>query len=165
VTSYIDGVGRSFNDGITWLRGESGHPVLVTVDRLFLLDLSDNRVVSPNPKTTPTTNSSSPSAGIPMASRSMSRRDTFTAKGGNDMSDKIIRSIAAIGASAVVTVGAVAVATLQDLSSIDADAGSAMSTGVTVTESVAPTTPPVARATPGITGAAPLPPEEQGVPG
>jgi hypothetical protein len=46
-----------------------------------------------------------------------------------------------------------------------ADAGSPMSTGVTVTESVAPTTPPVTRATPGITGPAALPPEEQGLPG
>jgi hypothetical protein len=40
-----------------------------------------------------------------------------------------------------------------------------MSTAATVTESIAPTTPPVARATPGITGPAPLPPEERGLPG
>lgn len=81
------------------------------------------------------------------------------------MSDTMIRSIAVIGVSAVVTVGAVAVATHQDPGSMGADAGSPMSTGVTVTESVAPTTPPVIRATPGITGPAPLPPEEQGLPG
>jgi len=80
------------------------------------------------------------------------------------MSDTMIRSIAVIGVSAVVTVGAVAVATHQDPGSMGVDAGSPMSTGVTVTESVAPT-PPVIRATPGITGPAPLPPEEQGLPG
>ena len=81
------------------------------------------------------------------------------------MSDKKIRTIAAIGASAVVTVGAVAVGINQDHSSLGTDASSSMSTGATVTQSAAPTTPPVTRATPGITGPAPLPPEEQGLPG
>ena len=81
------------------------------------------------------------------------------------MSDKKIRFIAAIGASAVVTVGAVAVGINQDRSSLSTDARSVMSTGVTVTESVAPTTPPITQATPGIKGPAPLPPEEQGLPG
>jgi hypothetical protein len=81
------------------------------------------------------------------------------------MSDKRIRSIAAIGASAVATVCAVAVGINQDRSSLGADARSDMSTGVTVTQSVAPTQPPVAQATPGITGPAPLPPEDQGLPG
>ena len=80
------------------------------------------------------------------------------------MSDKRIRFIAAIGASAVVMVAA-AVGIDQDRSSLDADARSGMSTGATVTESAAPKTPPVTRATPGITGPAPLPPEEQGLPG
>ena len=81
------------------------------------------------------------------------------------MSDKVIRSIAVIAASAVITVGAAAVGTHQDSGSIGVDAGSPMSTGITVTESTAPTTPPVSRATPRITGPAPLPPEEQGLPG
>ena len=81
------------------------------------------------------------------------------------MSDRQIRLIAAIGASAVVMVGAVAVGTNQDRSSLGADARSGMSTGATVTKSVAPKTPPVIRATPGITGPAPLPTEEQGLPG
>jgi hypothetical protein len=84
---------------------------------------------------------------------------------GNNMSNKGTRSIAAIGASAVVMVGAVAVGTNQDRSSLGADARSGMSTGATVTKSVAPKTPPVIRATPGITGPAPLPTEEQGLPG
>ena len=81
------------------------------------------------------------------------------------MNDKQIRLVAAIGASAVVTVGAIAVTINQDRSSLGTDASSDMSTGVTVTESVAPTTPAVPEATPGIRGAAPLPPEEQGLPG
>ena len=62
--------------------------------------------------------------------------------------------------------GAVAVGIDQDRSSLDADARSGMSTGATVTESAAPKTPPVSgRARLGITGPAPLPPEEQGLPG
>jgi hypothetical protein len=50
-------------------------------------------------------------------------------KEGNNMSNKRIRLIAAIGASAVVMVGAVAVGVNQDRSSLGADAGSGMSTG------------------------------------
>ena len=82
------------------------------------------------------------------------------------MSIKEIRLIAAIGASAVVTVGAMAVGGMnQDRSSLGTDVSSGMSTGATATESVAPTTPAVPEATPGIRGPAPLPPEEQGLPG
>ena len=81
------------------------------------------------------------------------------------MSDKHFRLIAAIGASAVVTVGAVAVGMNQDRSSLGTDASSGMSTGVTVTESAAPTTLSVTEATPAIRGPAPLPSEEQGLPG
>lgn len=112
--------------------------------RLFLHDLSDNRSVSLKRK--------SLSLGV------------YQRKG-NDMSNRKFRLIAAIGASTVVAVGAVAVGINEDRSSLGTDASSGMSTGVTVTESVAPTIPPVIRATPGITGAAPLPPEEQGLPG
>ena len=81
------------------------------------------------------------------------------------MGDKKIRLIGAIGASALFTVGAVVVGIHQDRSSLDTDASSEMSTGVTVTVSAAPTTPPVPEATPGIKGPAPLPSEEQGLPG
>jgi len=81
------------------------------------------------------------------------------------LSIKEIRLIAAIGASAVVTVGAMAVGMNQDRSSLGTDVSSGMSTGATATESVAPTTPAVPEATPGIRGPAPLPPEEQGLPG
>ena len=81
------------------------------------------------------------------------------------MNDNSFRRIAAIGASAVVMVGAVAVSISQDPSKLGADAGSGMATAATVTRSVAPKAPSVTRATPGITGPAPLPPEEQGLPG
>ena len=81
------------------------------------------------------------------------------------MTDRQIRLIAAIGASAVVTVAGVAVGINQDRSSLGANASSDMSTGVTVTESLAPTAVSVTEAKPGITGPAPLPSEEQGLPG
>ena len=80
------------------------------------------------------------------------------------MSIKEIRLLAAIGASAVVTVGAVAVGMNQG-GNLGTDVSSGMSTGATVTESVAPTTLAVPEATPGIKGPAPLPSEEQGLPG
>ena len=73
--------------------------------------------------------------------------------------------MAAVGASAVVTVGAIAMGINQDRSSLGTDASSDMSTGVTVTESAAPTTFSDDKATPGIRGPAPLPPEDQGLPG
>ena len=82
------------------------------------------------------------------------------------MSYKTIRLIAAIGAGAVVTIGAVAVSIDRDRSSLGTDASSEMSTGVTVTESATPqATLSGDEATPGIRGPAPLPPEEQGLPG
>ena len=73
--------------------------------------------------------------------------------------------MAAVGASAVVTVGAIAMGINQDRSSLGTDASSDMSTGVTVTESDAPATLSGDEATPGIRGPAPLPPEDQGLPG
>jgi hypothetical protein len=81
------------------------------------------------------------------------------------LNDKQIRLVVAIGASTVVRVGAVAVSVHQDQSSLGTDAQSNMSTGVTVTESDAPTTLSITEATPAIKGPAPLPPEEQGLPG
>jgi hypothetical protein len=81
------------------------------------------------------------------------------------MSDEMIRSLALVAAGAAITVGAAVAGTHQDSDSIGVDAGSPMSTGVTATESIAPTTLPITRATPGIKGPAPLPPEEQSLPG
>ena len=81
------------------------------------------------------------------------------------MTDRQIRLIAAIGASAVVTVGAVAVGINQNRSSLGTDAESGMSIGTTVTESTAPSTLSVTKTMPAIRGPAPLPSEEQGLPG
>src|SRR3954467_1921729 len=61
-----------------------------------------------------------------------------------------------IGVSAVVAVGALIMGINQGYGNLGPDASSGMSTGVTVTESIAPTPLPVIRATPGITGPAPL---------
>jgi len=49
------------------------------------------------------------------------------------VNDKQIRLVAAIGASAVVTVGAIAVTINQDRSSLGTDASSGVSTEATVT--------------------------------
>jgi len=74
---------------------------------------------------------------------------------------KEIRLIAAIGAGAVVTVGAVTVGMNQDRSSLGTAVSSGMSTGATITESVAPTTPAVPEAIPGIKGPARCPPKNR----
>src|SRR6478736_5084876 len=52
------------------------------------------------------------------------------------MNDNRLRWIAAIGASAVVMFGAVALSISQDPSKLGADAGSGMATAATVTQSV-----------------------------
>ena len=89
----------------------------------------------------------------------------FRKRKGKSLNNKQIRLVAAIAASAVIAAGAVAVSINQDRTSLGTDAQSNMSTGVTVTESDAPTTLSVAVATPAIKGPAPLPSEEQGLPG
>ena len=76
-----------------------------------------------------------------------------------------IKPLAVIGGSAVVTAAAVVGAVLQGPSGSDAIAGSEMSTGVTVTATTAPSGMPVPVAQPSIKGPAPLPSEEQGLPG
>jgi hypothetical protein len=76
-----------------------------------------------------------------------------------------IKFIAVIAGSAVVCAGAVNLTITQGAPSGSAVANSPMSTGVTRTETVAPTTLSVPEAVPGITGPAPLPSEEQGLPG
>jgi hypothetical protein len=85
-------------------------------------------------------------------------------RNGNDVSDKRIRLVAIIGASVVVAVGSIAVGINQDRS-LGTDASPSMSTGTTITESAAPTALSVTEATPAIRGPAPLPSEEQGLPG
>jgi hypothetical protein len=73
-----------------------------------------------------------------------------------------IRLLSAIVASAVVGVGAVVVAATEPIHSA---AGSTMQTGVTETATTPPTEPAIGKAAPIVTGPAPLPSEEQGLPG
>jgi L-lactate permease len=74
------------------------------------------------------------------------------------------KMLAVIGGSAFVALGALGVSVIQPSS--NAINSSEMSTGVTVTdEAVAPTAPQTSVAAPAIKGPAPLPPEEQGLPG
>jgi hypothetical protein len=73
-----------------------------------------------------------------------------------------IRLLSAIAASAVVGAGAVVVAATEASYSA---VGSTMQTGVTETATTPPTEPTMAKATPALKGPAPLPSEDQGVPG
>lgn len=79
------------------------------------------------------------------------------------MNAKSIKLSAIIGGSAAVSAAAIGVAILQGpgASSIAGD----METGVTVTETTAPSEAQLPIATPSIKGPAPLPTEEQGLPG
>jgi hypothetical protein len=73
-----------------------------------------------------------------------------------------VRALGAIVASAAVGVGAVVVAATEPIHSA---AGSTMQTGVTETATTPPTAPAIGKAAPIVTGPAPLPSEEQGLPG
>jgi hypothetical protein len=73
-----------------------------------------------------------------------------------------VRVLSAIAASAVVGAGAVVVAATEPIHSAE---GSTMQTGVTETPTAPPTAPLTAKAVPNLTGPAPLPSEEQGLPG
>ena len=79
------------------------------------------------------------------------------------MNSREIRLLSAIVASAVIGISAVAVAITQ--ASYSAAGGSTMQTGVTETATLPPTEPATAKAAPIMTGPAPLPKEEQGLPG
>ena len=76
-----------------------------------------------------------------------------------------VKLLAVVGASAAVTLGVLGVAAGQEQPAAGSVASSGMSTGVTVTAANPPTEPANAVAVPGIRGPAPLPPEEQGLPG
>ena len=78
------------------------------------------------------------------------------------MNARKVRALSAIVASAAVSVGAVVVATTEPIHSV---AGSTMQTGVTETATTPPTAPATEKAAPILTGPAPLPSEEQGLPG
>lgn len=78
------------------------------------------------------------------------------------MNARKVRALSAIVASAAVSVGAVVVAATEPIHSV---AGSTMQTGVTETATTPPTAPATEKAAPILTGPAPLPSEEQGLPG
>lgn len=73
---------------------------------------------------------------------------------------------AVIGGSAVMALGALSMALGHEQAGPPADvAGSKMTVGETSTETTAPAAPVVSMAVPAIKGPAPLPSEDQGVPG
>ncbi|MET4428706.1 hypothetical protein ABIA65_001999 [Mycolicibacterium sp. 624] len=74
------------------------------------------------------------------------------------------KSIAVIVGSVAVAAAAITVGVLQGSANSETFAGD-MSTGVTVTATTAPSEAPIPAAAPAITGPAPLPLEEQGLPG
>ncbi|MCW2511132.1 MAG: hypothetical protein JWR11_174 [Mycobacterium sp.] len=73
---------------------------------------------------------------------------------------------AIIGGSAVVTLGALSVGVVEGQTAPASAAGSPqMTLGATSTETTPPNAPAVGEASPSIKGPAPLPTEEQGLPG
>jgi hypothetical protein len=79
------------------------------------------------------------------------------------MKVKDIKLFAIVGGSAAVTAAALGVAVLQG--PVSGSVAGDMQTGATVTQSAAPDTVAPESAAPEITGPAPLPTEEQGLPG
>ena len=76
-----------------------------------------------------------------------------------------LKLFSVIAASAFVGVGAVVLTVTQEQSPSFSVADSTMKTGVTEAPSEVAKEPAVAKAVPAIKGPAPLPPEEQGLPG
>lgn len=81
-----------------------------------------------------------------------------------NMTARQAKPLAAIIGAAAVTAAAVAAAVIQGPADSQTFAGD-MSTGVTVTATTAPSEAPIPAAAPAIKGPAPLPVEEQGLPG
>lgn len=79
------------------------------------------------------------------------------------MSSSRTKTLAAIAGGALVTAGIVGATIAQAAPGTIAD--SEMMTGTTTTVTTAPGTPPIPMAEPSIKGPAPLPVEEQGLPG
>ncbi len=79
------------------------------------------------------------------------------------MSSSRTKTLAAIAGGALVTAGIVGATIAQAAPGTIADSG--MMTGTTTTVTTAPGTPPVPMAEPSIKAPAPLPVEEQGLPG
>jgi hypothetical protein len=82
------------------------------------------------------------------------------------MNDNVKLFAAIVGGSAVVTLGAVSVGVVEGQTAPAHAAGSAqMTLGAASTDTTPPNAPAVAEASPSIKGPAPLPTEEQGLPG
>jgi hypothetical protein len=73
---------------------------------------------------------------------------------------------AIVGGSAVVTLGALSVGIMEGrMAPVSVAGPTQMSLGATSTESAPPSAPAIGQAAPAIKGPAPLPKEEQGLPG
>jgi len=81
------------------------------------------------------------------------------------MNAKTMKPLAVIGAGVAVTAAALAASVLQGAPDSGTMAGSGMSTGVTITAATAVSAQQIPAAVPSIKGPAPLPLEEQGLPG
>lgn len=81
------------------------------------------------------------------------------------MAKKTSGLLAVIGGSAIVAAAAAGIGIAQGSPSADTISAGDMTTGQTVTRTTAPSRAPIAEATPEIKGPAPLPVEQQGVPG
>ena len=73
--------------------------------------------------------------------------------------------LAVIGASVIVAAGAAGIGIAQGSPTSDRITAGDMTTGETITATTAPSEAPIPQATPKIKGPAPLPAEEQGLPG
>lgn len=81
------------------------------------------------------------------------------------MSNKRSGLLAVIGGSAIIAAGAAGIGIAQGSPTSDLITADEMTTGETVTASNPPSAAPIPEAKPAITGPAPLPVEEQGLPG
>ena len=81
------------------------------------------------------------------------------------MNVRKIKLFAVIAGSVAVSAAALGVAIVQGPGDSSAIAGTDMTTGATVTATLPDSAEPIPVAVPGIRGPAPLPPEEQGLPG
>lgn len=81
------------------------------------------------------------------------------------MNARDIKLFAVVAGSVAVSAAALSAAIVQGSADPSSIAGSEMSTGVTVTATNPPSAEPIPQAVPSIKGPAPLPPEEEGLPG
>jgi hypothetical protein len=95
----------------------------------------------------------------------VTRNQSHETQGKKKMNATKMTPLAVIVGGVAITAAALGATILQGSPNSDAIAGGGMSTGVTVTAAVPPSAAPILAAEPSIKGPAPLPPEEQGLPG